>query len=74
MTDEERKAYWKKYYAEHRAACIEKQKRYRDANREKVNAARRAFNKAHPEKQREYMRKYRQRLKERQLQVDQNEN
>ena len=37
MTDEERRAYYRKYYNEHKEACIDKQLRWQKAHKEQVN-------------------------------------
>ena len=50
MTDEERREYWRKYYAENKERLIARQMRYRHANPEKYRATRSAYRKAHKEK------------------------
>lgn len=64
MTDEERRAYNRKYYNEHRQACIDKQLRWQKAHKEQVNEYHRAYNAKNPEKHREYMKRYREKKKE----------
>lgn len=63
MTDEERRIYQRKYYAEHREKLIARTARYRQANPEKYRASCAAYREANRERIRERDREYKSRKK-----------